>query len=51
MTPPFDGRAKRFAVTPSFVPALKELAAAATAKGSLPEAAQALEKAVALRPN
>ncbi len=35
---------------PAFVPALKELAAAATAKGSLMEAAQALEKAVALRP-
>lgn len=35
----------------NFVPALKELAAAATAKGDLGEAAQALERAVALRPN
>ena len=34
-----------------FVPALKELAAAATAKGNLPEAWEALERAVALRPN
>lgn len=36
---------------PNFVPALKELAAAATAKGDLGEAAQALERAVALRPS
>ena len=35
---------------PNFVPALKELAAAATAKGSLAEAADALAKAVSLRP-
>jgi tetratricopeptide (TPR) repeat protein len=35
----------------AFVPALKELAAAATMKGNLTEAAQALERAVALRPN
>jgi tetratricopeptide (TPR) repeat protein len=34
-----------------FVPALKELAAAATAKGDLSEAAKALEHAVALRPS
>jgi tetratricopeptide (TPR) repeat protein len=34
----------------SFIPALKELASAATTKGELIEAAQALEKAVALRP-
>jgi tetratricopeptide (TPR) repeat protein len=34
----------------NFAPALKELAAAATAIGRLPEAAQALQKAVALRP-
>jgi predicted CXXCH cytochrome family protein len=34
-----------------FVPALKELATAATAQGRLVQAAQALEKAVALRPN
>ena len=33
----------------AFVPALKELAAAATAQGNLAEAAQALEKAVSLR--
>jgi tetratricopeptide (TPR) repeat protein len=36
---------------PNYVPALKELAAAATAIGKLPEAAQALERAVTLRPN
>ena len=35
----------------NFVPALKELAAAAAKKGSFGEAAQALEKAVAIRPN
>jgi len=35
----------------NFVPALKELAAAATTMGRLPQAAKALEKAVALRPN
>ncbi len=35
----------------TFVPALKELAAAATAKGDLTEAAQALETVVAQRPN
>jgi tetratricopeptide (TPR) repeat protein len=35
----------------NFVPALKELAAAATAQGNLPEAAQALEKAVSLSPS
>jgi tetratricopeptide (TPR) repeat protein len=35
----------------AFVPALKELAAAATTKGNLTEAAQALESVVALRPN
>jgi tetratricopeptide (TPR) repeat protein len=34
----------------AFVPALKELGAAATAKGDLTEAAGALERAVALRP-
>jgi tetratricopeptide (TPR) repeat protein len=34
-----------------FVPALKELSAAATAMGHFAQAAQALEKAVALRPN
>jgi tetratricopeptide (TPR) repeat protein len=34
-----------------FVPALKELAAAATAKGDLTQAAPALERVVALRPN
>ena len=33
-----------------FVPALKELAAAATAEGNMAEAAKALEQAVALRP-
>ena len=51
MTPPSGGAAKRFGATPRFVPALKELAAAATAKGNLAEAAQALEKAVSLRPD
>jgi predicted CXXCH cytochrome family protein len=35
----------------AFVPALKELGAAATAKGDLTEAAHALERAVALRPD
>ena len=35
----------------AFVPALKQLAAAATAQGNLAEAAQALEKAVSLRPD
>jgi tetratricopeptide (TPR) repeat protein len=35
----------------TFVPALKELAAAATTKGNLTEAAQALERVVARRPN
>jgi tetratricopeptide (TPR) repeat protein len=35
----------------SFVPALKELAAAATTKGDLAEAAKALEQAVALGPS
>ena len=35
----------------SFVPALKELAAAATTKGDMAEAAKALEQAVALGPN
>ena len=35
----------------AFVPALKELAAAATGQGNLAEAAQALEKAVSLRPD
>ena len=35
----------------TFVPALKELAAAATTKGNLTEAAQALERVVAQRPN
>ena len=34
-----------------FVPALKELAAAATAEGNMGEAANALEQAVALRPS
>jgi tetratricopeptide (TPR) repeat protein len=34
-----------------FVPALKEVSAAATAMGNFAQAAQALEKAVALRPN
>ena len=51
MTPLSGGAAKRFGATPRFVPALKELAAAATAHGNLAEAAQALEKAVALRPD
>jgi tetratricopeptide (TPR) repeat protein len=36
---------------PSFAPALKELAAAAAAIGKLAQAAQAVEKAVTLRPN
>jgi len=36
---------------PNFAPALKELAAAATAIGRLAQAAQSLEKAVTLRPN
>ena len=35
---------------PSFVPALKQLASAATTKSNFVEAAQALEKALALRP-
>ena len=35
----------------AFVPALKELAAASTTKGNLTDAAQALERAVALRPS
>ena len=35
----------------NFVPALKELAAAAAMKGSFGEAAQALERAVAIRPS
>jgi tetratricopeptide (TPR) repeat protein len=35
----------------TFVPALKELASAATTKGTLVEAGEALEKAVALRPS
>jgi tetratricopeptide (TPR) repeat protein len=35
---------------PNFVPALKQLATAATSKGSLPEAAEALERAVRLAP-
>ena len=51
MTPRSGGAEEALRRDATFVPALKELAAAATAKGNLAEAAQALEKAVALRPS
>ena len=50
MTPSSGGAAEALGVTPRFVPALKELAAAATTTGKLAEAARALEQAVALGP-
>ena len=49
MMRPSDGPRKRCARDAAFVPALKELATAAIAKGELSRAAQTLEKVIALR--
>ena len=51
MTRTSGGAARRSGMTPAFVPALKELAAAATAKGDMTEAAGALEQAMVLSPD